>query len=393
CDLSAARAAAEEAAERLAAARRDEAFLRHAVEELADLAPEAGEEERLAEQRTLAMHAEQVIESLNAALADLSGDGGAEERLQSALRHLDRARAKAGGHLDGALATLDRAAEALAEGVQDVERLGAALDLDPAQQERVEERLFTLRALARKHDVAPDDLPALAQDLTARLAALDDGGADLARLETAAATAREAFVQAAADLSAARVRAARRLEKAMAKELEPLRLGKAAFHVTLSLLDEDRWTVLGRDGVVFEVSTNPGAAPGPLNRIASGGELSRFMLALKAVLAAADPVPTLVFDEVDSGIGGAVAAAVGTRLDGLARDVQVLVVTHSPQVAARGGHHWRVAKAEAGGTVETTVIPLDPAQRREEIARMLAGAEVTDAARAAADSLLEGPAE
>jgi DNA repair protein RecN (Recombination protein N) len=264
----------------------------------------------------------------------------------------------------------------------------ADADLDPRQLEHVEERLFALRALARKHAVAVDDLARLREDFAQRLASLEDGGHVVERLRKEEAEASRDYGAAASRLSAGRLAAAGRLDSAVAGELDPLHLGKARFVTRVDALEERDWGPHGRDGVAFEVATNPGVPPGPLNRIASGGELARFTLALKVVLASADPVPTLIFDEVDAGVGGAVAAAVGERLARLACDVQVLVVTHSPQVAARGDHHWRIAKTVGERDARTCVEVLDPPGRKEEIARMLAGARVTPEARAAAESLL-----
>lgn len=374
----------------LVAARRDEAFLRHAVEELAALDPQPGEEAALAERRTVMMHGEKLLAAMNEAATDLSEGPGAEAMLRAAQRHLERVATLAEGRLDGAISALDRAAVEATEGIQQLEKVSAEVDLDPRHLEQVEERLFAIRALARKHDVATDALADLAAELAARLASIEDGGADLERLQAAVAVARAAYVEAATALSEARREAAARLDTAVAGELEPLRLGTAGFKTRVEPLAEADWGESGCDRVAFQVSTNPGAPEGPLARISSGGELARFMLALKVVLARADPVPTIVFDEVDHGVGGAVAAAVGERLARLAEDFQVLVVTHSPQVAARGVHHWRVSKAAAEPGVLTTVDALSEAARREEIARMLAGKRVTDEARAAAGRLLQG---
>ncbi|MGC8469473.1 MAG: DNA repair protein RecN, partial [Acetobacteraceae bacterium] len=248
-----------------------------------------------------------------------------------------------------------------------------------------------LRAAARKHGVAVAELPGLLDTLAARLAGLHDAADRIAALRAAVTAARADYLRAAATLAEARAASARRLEKAVARELPPLRLDKARFQVALDPLEEAEWGPGGTGTVRFLIATNPGQAPGPLGRVASGGELSRLMLALKVVLAAGSPVPSLVFDEVDAGIGGATAAAVGERLARVAERVQVLVVTHSPQVAARGTAHLLVAKAVAAGRASTRVSPLGPSARREEIARMLAGEQVTEAARAAAGALLAEP--
>ncbi|MDH5748728.1 MAG: DNA repair protein RecN, partial [Rhodospirillales bacterium] len=264
------------------------------------------------------------------------------------------------------------------------------VDLNPQHLEMVEERLFALRGLARKHNTNVDSLADLLEALRGQLMAVEDGGAALEKMRREEAAARAAFLRAAEKLGQARRKAAKAMDGAVARELAPLKLEKAKFSTLIDTLDEDAWSEGGCEKVAFQVATNPGAPPGPLNKIASGGELARFTLALKVVLAKADPVPSLVFDEVDSGIGGAVADAVGERLSKMASDVQVLVVTHSPQVAARGTHHWQVSKSEAKGIVLTSVDILSEPERQEEIARMLAGAKITDEARAAASSLLQG---
>lgn len=381
-----ARAEAEAA---LAQARADEQALRHDAEELDALSPGVGEEALLAERRALFMHGERLVEAMSAASAALSqgGGGGVEGALSAARRHLERVADKAEGRLDAALAALDRAAIEAAEAVAALEAATGGMDLDPRQQEKAEERLFALRAVARKHGLPADDLAALRQRLHEKLAALEDGGAAIAALARAADAARLRYTEAARSLSRARTEAARRLDAAVGAELPPLKLDRARFCTRVEGLEETAWGRDGLDRVTFEVATNQGSELGPIHKIASGGELARFMLALKVVLARTSAIPTLVFDEVDTGIGGATAHAVGERLARLAEGVQVLVVTHSPQVAARGNHHLRVSKREQDG-VHTCVEPLDSPARREEIARMLAGAEITDEARAAADSLI-----
>jgi len=382
-----------EAEARLEAARRDEEFLRHAVDELEAIEPRAGEEEELAERRTFLMNSEKLMEALNAAGTELGAGNasrGVEDSLRVVVRQLERVADKADGRLDEVIATLDRALSDVTEGQALLERAVSDLDLDPRRLEEVEERLFALRALARKHQCTVDDLAPLLEDMAAKLAAMDDGADGIIQLAREEEQARERFRDAVNRLSAARTEAAARLDEGVAGELDPLRLGKARFQTRVEALEEDDWGENGGDRVCFEVATNPGMPPGPLNKIASGGELSRFMLALKVVLAQADPVPTLVFDEVDSGVSGAVSAAVGERLAHLASSVQVLVLTHSPQVAARGGYHWRVSKSSSDVGTRTSVEVLDVNERTEEIARMLAGARVTDEARAAAESLLLG---
>jgi len=383
-------AAVDTAEAALATARRDEEFLRHAVAELETLSPQTGEETSLAERRSFLRHGEKILEAINEAADAMAAGQGVDGLLRAALAPLERAANKAEGRLDGARAALDRAIAEATEASTEIDTLGSAIDLDPKALEEVEERLFALRALARKHDVAVDDLAALAVTLAARLADLDAGGADLDRLRATASAAREAFAKAAEKLRLARRKAAGRLDAAVAKELDPLKLGDAQFETAVEILPEDSWNAEGCDKVGFQVATNPGVPLAPLSRVSSGGELARFMLALKVVLADANSVSTLVFDEVDSGVGGAVAAAVGERLARLAEDVQVLVVTHSPQVAARGAQHLRVSKSEAKPNVLATVHTLPDDDRKEEIARMLAGAHITEEARAAAEKLLQG---
>jgi len=290
---------------------------------------------------------------------------------------------------------LDRAAAELEEAARQLRSLASEVDASPAELRELEDRLFALRDLARKHRVEPDALPAFRTEIENRLAAIDDRGGELERQRKAVDDAFAAYAALAEELSARRKTAAAKLDEAVMAELAPLKLEKATFATRVEPLAQDQWGPDGMDRVAFEVATNPGAAPGPIARIASAGELSRFMLALKVVLASVSTVPTLVFDEVDSGIGGATAAAVGERLARLGRDVQVLVVTHSPQVAARGAHHWRVQKGGAGADRDdkgaiTRVEELPDPDRREEIARMISGHHVTDEARAAADSLIAG---
>jgi DNA repair protein RecN (Recombination protein N) len=386
-----AKAVLAEEQQRLAAALRDQDNLRYALSEIDELDPKPGEEARLADERALLLNAEKLIQGLEDARQALAGGGrGVEDGLRGAIRHLERVAARAAGRLDAAISALHRALAEATEGRSLLDKAVADLDLNPGRLEHAEERLFALRAAARKHGCTVDDLPALQADLSAKLAAIDDGGALVKRLASEEHRQGEAYGQAAARLRQAREAAGARLDAAVARELEPLRLGKATFRTRVEPLEADAWGESGTERVAFEVTTNPGSTPGPINRIASGGELSRFMLALKVVLASADPVPTLIFDEIDAGVGGAVAAAIGERLARLAAEVQVLAVTHSPQIAAVGSQHWRVSKAMVDSGTRTHVEVLNEEGRREEIARMLAGARITEEARAAADSLLQG---
>jgi DNA repair protein RecN (Recombination protein N) len=376
--LAAARAAAE-------GAERDRDWLEHAVAELGRLAPEPGEEAQLAETRAAMQAGARLGDELGAVAALLQGSDGGAAQLRQATRRLDRI---AAGHslLGEALAALDRAAIEAAEAEAALERAAEALAFDPARLEEAEARLFEIRALARKHRVEPDALPALHETLMQQLGALQAGGERIASIEAELAEARAAFDAAAAVLSAARKAAAARLDAAVAAELAPLKLDQARFRTIVAAAEPGP---SGRDRVEFEVSTNPGAPFGPLVRIASGGELSRFILALKVALAEQGGATTMIFDEIDRGVGGAVASAVGERLHRLAERGQVLVVTHSPQVAARGTRHLLIEKSHDGLVTRTGVHLLDEARRREEIARMLSGAQVTDEARAQASRLLE----
>lgn len=387
-------------ASELEAGRRDEEFLRHAASELEELAPQPGEEALLTEERSLLMHREQVMDALNATLAALTDDAtqrgvGLETQLRAARRQLERAAEKAGGRLNETMAALDRAVVELSEAVAALQAFGSGVEFEPGRLEAVDERLYALRDMARKHRVSTEALPALRETLAARLAAIEERGDAKERHERAVAEARKAYLEAAKALSAARAKAARKLDAAIAAELPHLKLEKARFKSRFDPLTEMEWQADGMERVTFEVATNPGIPLGPIAKIASGGELARFMLALKVVLSRTNSAPTLVFDEVDSGIGGATAAAVGERLARLGEELQVLVVTHSPQVAARAVHHWRVSKSEAGRgarPVLTTVEELSAPARREEIARLLSGKKITDEARAAADSLIAGGA-
>ena len=370
------------------AARRDEDFLRHAVKELETLAPKPDDEETLASERQLLRAGSALGEAVAQALAELEQGRGTIAALGTAHRLIERNLDKAAGHLDAPLAALDRALSEAIEAQAQLEAARDALEFDPARLEKIEERLFGLRAVARKHNVAVPDLAALVEKMTSQIAALDSGEAGLKKLAEAAKAARASYVTAAEAQAAARRKGATRLDKAVAGELGPLKLEKAKFVTELAPLPEAEWSDAGTDRVQFTVSTNPGTPPSPIARIASGGELSRFLLALKVCLAKVGDAATIVFDEVDSGIGGATAAAVGERLKRLARDVQVLVVTHSPQVAAIADRHWLIQKTTTRNSASTDVLALDAKGRREEIARMLSGAEVTAEARAAADRLL-----
>ncbi|MBS1015058.1 DNA repair protein RecN [Acetobacter persici] len=384
-------------------AAREEEWLRHTVEELTTLNPQPGEEEQLALQRHGLQQSERRGEAIAAALAELTPrdrrNSGPAAALRGASRALQRLLPAPTAEQTGidpleartneALSALESAENALAEAENLLSRLADESEANPRLLEDIEERLFTLRAAARKHDVTVDDLPALLADLSARLTALETGATQLDALEQAVKEARAQYEQAATRLSAAREKAARKMEQAVTKELKPIKLDKARFFAQIEPLSPDNWSRQGMEQVLFLIAANPGQPPGPLAKVASGGELSRLMLALKLVLAGQSGIGTLVFDEIDAGVGGATAAAIGERLHRLARSVQVLAVTHSPQVAASADAHLRIGKIVRDGQTATHAAPLSHAERQEEIARMLAGDVITDAARAAAASLLK----
>ncbi|MBB4096545.1 DNA repair protein RecN [Sphingomonas kyeonggiensis] len=368
-------------------AERDREWLEHAVAELRALAPEAGEEEALAERRASMQRGEKIASELQGIAELLDGSEGGLSQLRQAARVLERI-AEDHEALAEALAAIDRAITEAAEAQDKVDSAAEALAFDPAALEADEARLFELRGIARKHRVQPDELPALLEELSGRLERVQSGGAGIARLEAAVVETHRVYAEAAKTLSANRTLAAARLDAAVATELKPLKLDAARFRTVVDPQEEANWSSFGMDRVEFEVSTNPGAPFAPLVKIASGGELSRFILAMKVALAEEGGARTLIFDEIDRGVGGAVASAIGERLARLADSAQLLVVTHSPQVAARGAQHLLIAKSHDGTVTRTGVTPLDAAQRREEIARMLSGAEITDEARAQAERLI-----
>lgn len=375
-----------EAEAQLAIARGEEEFLRHAVKELDDLSPEVGEEDILDIRRRSMQAAERIRDDVARALQML-GPQGAEGAMLDANRWLEGAADQAESRLDQPIAALSRAIIELGEAHRGVEDALSALDFDPSALEATEERLFALRALARKHDVLPDDLAGLADELRGRLEKIDSGDTSIAELRRRMADADAAYDTLAASLTAVRKGAAAKLDQAVSAELAPLKMERAVFQTNITEGDAGPE---GRDAVAFTVATNPGAPAGPLDKIASGGELSRFLLALKVSLAHGNDALVMIFDEIDRGVGGATADAVGRRLKKLAGDSQVLVVTHSPQVAALGDEHFRVAKSVQDGMTTSTVVPLAQAERIEEIARMLSGDRITDAATEAARALLAG---
>ncbi len=384
--MGTARAAAAAAEAQRAAIAAEEDFLRHAVAELDKLSPEEGEEATLDTKRRQMQSAEKIrADVINA--YEIMGQSGAERHLGDALRWLDGAAERAEGALEAPMAALNRAMVELDDALSGVADAVDKMTFNPLELEEAEERLFAIRALARKHDVAPDDLAGYATTLRAKLDALDAGEAAQVALQAAVRKAEADYAEAADALTKARTKAAQKLDKAVSRELAPLKMERAVFATQITGSDPGPD---GQDDVSFTVATNPGAPAGPLGKIASGGELSRFLLALKVCLTKGQAGLTLIFDEIDRGVGGATADAVGRRLAALSAEGQVLVVTHSPQVAALGAHHWRVEKAVHKSVTTSTVVPLDAPERVDEVARMLSGDTITEAARAAAKALLAG---
>ncbi|KKJ78450.1 DNA recombination protein RecN [Kiloniella litopenaei] len=382
-----------EADEKLAQAQREETFLRHSLEELDGLSPVEGELETLSSQRQLLIHSEKLIEAMNACTVELSGEngiGGAENSLAEAQRHLTTTPENVGEKLQPVIEALDRATFEIQDALSSLQAISndLDLDLDPAHLQETEERYFLYQDLARKHRVEPEELSKVRDTISEQLKLIDTGNEHLQELDRRCEDARNEYAKAAESLSKSRHKKAKELDRAINNELPPLKLERAVFQTSLVIQSEENWGQHGWDQVAFLVATNSGATPGPLDKIASGGELARFLLALKVVMAKVSPVDCLVFDEVDAGIGGATAHAVGERLSRLADERQILVITHSPQVAAKGVQHLKVSKSSKADQTTTTVFHLNNEERREEVARMLSGAEITNEARSAADSLL-----
>ncbi len=385
-DLTAAQAELSKAEVDLTKARAEEDFLRHTVAELDELSPEPGEEASLDAKRRLMQAAGRIRDDVTRAQGAL-GHEGAEGRVGDAFRWLEGVADQAEGRLDEALAALSRTLTELGEAEAAIASCLDAMNVNPSELELAEERLFAIRALSRKHAVAPDELAMFADAARQKLDVLDRGADNIAALRSNVKSLSAAYDQAAEKLTTARKKAAKKLDAAMSKELAPLKMERAEFATEISESDAGP---AGKDAVLFQVATNPGAPAGPLNKIASGGELSRFLLALKVCLTSEATGLTMIFDEIDRGVGGATADAVGRRLAALADEGQVLVVTHSPQVAARGAHHWQVAKGVRNGATLSKVAELGDIERVDEIARMLSGDRITDEARAAARALLTG---
>ena len=375
------------ASERAAA---EEDFLRHALEELEKIDLKEGEEESLSEERTLLMNSEKIAGYITEALVLMEGDKALQSALNGALRQLEKVSDQAAGRLDTTITALERAVIEANEAQTQLLEASRDLVYDPQRLEQVEERLFGLKALARKHAVQVDQLPATKAMLRQQLDDIESGADRLGELKQNVEKAFKDYEVLALSISKTRQQAALKLDKTVMKELEPLKLNGGGFQTVLSHVTPSMGTAAGIDSVQFMASTNPGMPAGPISKIASGGELARFMLALKVALAEASEPLTMIFDEVDAGVGGAVAEAVGSRLKLLAENGQVLVVTHSPQVAACGNHHWLISKSVDHDSTMTRVEELSTQKREEEIARMLAGASVTEEARAAAVRLLGG---
>ena len=368
----------------------EEDFLRHALEELEKIDPKEDEEESLSEERTLLMNSEKIAGYITEALVLMEGDKALQSALNGALRQLERVSDQAAGRLDTTITALERAVIEADEAQTQLLEASRDLVYDPQRLEQVEERLFGLKALARKHAVQVDQLPTTRTMLQQQLDDIESGADRLDELQQNVEKAFKDYEVLALSISKTRQQAAIKLDKTVMKELEPLKLNGGGFQTVLYHVTPSMGTATGIDSVQFMASTNPGMPAGPISKIASGGELARFMLALKVALAEASEPLTMIFDEVDVGVGGAVAEAVGSRLKLLAENGQVLVVTHSPQVAACGNHHWLISKSVDDDSTMTRVEELSTQNREEEIARMLAGASVTEEARAAAVRLLGG---
>jgi DNA repair protein RecN (Recombination protein N) len=368
---------------------REEAFIKHAVNELTLLDPKKDEEQKLANKRNFLMNAEKSIEILQEVSAELEQANGIERTLRTVIQKVQKIANNGGGQFDNAIAALERALIETNDGVSELERLSNVINLDPEELEEIEERLFKLRSLARKHNVDVEYLPDLLIEMSEKLSSLDDSTNFLEALLNDVGQAKEEYITISSKLTKERKKTIAKLNSIITQELKPLKLEAASFHTRLVTLEESAWNEYGIENIIFEVKTNPNTEPGPINKVASGGELARITLALKVVLARAYAIPTVIFDEVDAGIGGAAAAAVGSRLNNLARESQVLVVTHSPQVAALGNTHFQISKISDDKGNKTQVKIISESIRVEEIARMLSGANVSDEARAAAVSLLK----
>ena len=388
-----AKSARMQAEENISKAKADEENLRHWVEELQKLAPHQGEEEELSKKRLEMMNAEKIISGLNYAYGALSEGADVQGAIRSAQSAMDKVNTLVDGKYQSIIDMLDQALIDISEVLNELEENSQNVSLNQQELENIEERLYALRGLARKHNVTVDELEGTLQNFQSQLASIEHGEEGLNQLRLLEEKAKLEYVKAAQELSSARQATALELDRKVMAELPPLKMEKAKFITLVDKVAETQWGEKGFNTVAFSVATNPNSPQGPLNKIASGGELARFMLALKVNLAQSSSVGTMIFDEVDAGVGGATAQAVGERLSRLAKDVQVMVVTHSPQVAAQGDNHFKVEKKTIDNITTTSVRELSLEEKSEEIARMLAGEVITDAARAAAKVLIHKAAD
>jgi len=382
-----------EALDAIEQARKEEEYLKHIVADLGALAPEQGEEEELHDQRNTMMQSEKLFAVLNDAIGELQAGGSVASNIMSVQRTLTRSPLTSGERFEQIIKWLDEASDMASKAEQDLEAIGRESEFSQATLEKTEERLFAIRDATRKYKVSADELPDVLMQAEQALASLNSNETMLGKLQKQVKAAQSAYLEKAEKLSEARKKAAKKLETAVLKELKPLKMEHTAFQVTFELLAESQWARHGMDQLTFQVATNVSKGQQPdfsdMQKIASGGELSRFMLALKVSLSGVRSVPTMIFDEIDTGTGGQVADAIGKRLATLGKDSQVLVVTHLPQVAAFGAQHLLVAKASKKGSITTAISDLNKKERKEELARMLAGEEITKEARSAASKLLE----
>ena len=369
-------------------AKREEDYLRHVVKELEALDPKQGEEEELTTQRAMLMNAEKILDSLKDSMNELSGNVDIESSIRSAERVLSRNNEKAGGAFGPAIEALDKAGNEIGEAIAIMDSIGRDLDVDGTKLEQVEERLFALKDLGRKYNKQVDELADYREEVRAQINLIESQDEELGKLKIELENALNQYIKYSSQLSEKRKKLAKEFEDKVMEELKPLKMENSRFKVEISPLEEEKYGASGIDKISFVVSTNPGSPFGNLAKIASGGELSRFMLALKVVLSDVRSVPTIIFDEIDTGIGGAVADAVGKRLKLLSKNFQVMCVTHQPQVASYGAKHFRIEKSGKDGKVATSVEELSETAKKEEIARMLAGASITKEARAAAGKLM-----
>ncbi|MFV0321862.1 MAG: DNA repair protein RecN [Alphaproteobacteria bacterium] len=377
-----------DALERLKTQQNDADFIRHATQELENLDPQVGEETQLSEQRHIMKLSHELVSSLNQSAEYIEGENGILMLIRQTQRRLEQANEKTDGKLEKLIQLLEDIALKSDDALYELQEQQRNFDFSAYDLEKLEDRLFALRGAARKYNVTSDELAEKLDEFRQNLNLIDNSADSLKALEKELKQAKEQYITASDTLSDARQKAAQKLDKALNAELTPLHLSKASFHTLIEPLSEPNWNSEGKEYIEFQVSTHKGAAPGPIGKIASGGELARFTLALRIVLAKVDGIMTLVLDEADAGISGRIADAMGQRLSLLANDIQLLVITHSPQVAARGWHHWQVSKFEDKSGIYSQVVQLDGIARSEAIAAMLAGKEITDEARAAADKLL-----